>query len=151
MASTSRVRRRQLNNANGNGNGNGNGSDHTRPIDRVRRLEELVASLTADRQCRGSSTGSGGSEGERRARSSVSAASAEGELFKSSSSEETVKSLASSETPPVDRFGRLEINNGQPVYLSAAHWATICDEVSQEFELSSFSWDQVLWITVNVC
>ncbi|KAK5060246.1 hypothetical protein LTR84_010131 [Exophiala bonariae] len=134
---SSRVARRRMvtaGNGGTNSNGNGrNGNDHTRPIDRVRRLEELVASLTADRRGRALSTGgSVGSEGAETgcARSSVSAASTtEGELRKP-----VVSTTASSgELPPLlaDRFGRLEVNggDGQVVYLSAAHWATICDEV----------------------
>lgn len=127
---------------------------HTRPIERVRRLEELVASLASDRHASAKDSASSGgsvrSDADPFATSSADAY-VEGEESRPGPRDQ------SPVAPLVDKLGRLEMNNGQMVYLSAAHWATICDEVSLNCNvphqlLPPFCRSKVLWhLITDIC
>lgn len=97
------------------------------PLDRLRRLEELVACLTSDQEGIDKESSGVAAGGRTPARSDASSF----ELAFDPKGESTLLGKSSS-NQLADQFGRLEMNNGQMIYLSATHWATICDEVMHQ-------------------
>jgi len=93
-------------------------------LERIRRLEQLVASLTPTPQEASQvppiATARSGSSPHTDAISSQSFAHADRGIS-------SYQELPRDKTP--SHMGRMEVNSSHTVYLSAAHWTTISDEV----------------------
>lgn len=93
-------------------------------LERIRRLEELVASLTSSQQA----TGQASSTTPARGGTSSGADATSFQSFLNSGP----RVSSSNELPrdqPSHNTGKIEVSSSHTVYVSAAHWTTIRDEV----------------------